>query len=161
MWNQMRFLLLPLVSALAMFGQPFDSGSTGTDGPLDLSSGDRVVELTPSGVLNYTKVNIPAGRKLTFAWNFRNTPVIMLAKGDVTVDGTIDVSSPDSKTPGPGGFYGGNPRFWVSDVWEPGFGPGGGTATSPSGRWAGQTILVLLCYKPLGLLRMIQRPGIV
>src|SRR5208283_1903006 len=114
--------------------QTFSSGSTGADGALVLTAGDQTVSLPDSGILNYTTVNIPSGRRLTFTPNLQNTPVVMLAQGDVSVAGTIDVSAQDS-IPGPGGFYGG-------DFNNPGFGPGGGTAASPNGQWVGPLSLV-------------------
>lgn len=130
-----------LFFALSAVGQTFSSGSTGADGALDLTSGDRTVQLPDSGILNYTTVNIPAGKFLNFKNNLANTPVVMLAQGAVTISGVIDVSAPRSrdtsasfKTPGPGGFYGGDPGL-------PGFGPGGGAVFSP-GQWIGPLSLV-------------------
>ena len=123
--------------AVAAIGQTFSSGSDGLDGPLDLTSGDRVVLLPASGVLNYTTVNIPASRTLTFQNNLSNTPVIMLAQGAVTVAGTINISA-NGGAPGPGGFYGG-------DGGRPGLGPGGGQPGGNSGnpgQWVGPLSLV-------------------
>lgn len=104
----------------------FNSGSTGADGALDLSTVNCngnpnnacEIQLPESGVLNYTNVNIRAGTHLSFRKNTRNTPVIILATGSVVIDGEIDVSPPFG-TPygGPGGFNGGK---------DQGFGPGGG-----------------------------------
>jgi hypothetical protein len=141
------FVFFLSVSAQA---QTFTSGSTGADGALDLTSGNQTVQLPESGVLNYTTVNIPAGRTLTFRRNSRNTPVYILAQGNVTIAGTINVnagSDPDTpangRTPGPGGFYGG-----ASDG-DPGFGPGGGHINpnnifdpSANGSWVGPLSLV-------------------
>jgi len=118
--------------------QTFSSGSTGADGALDLTAGDRTVQLPDSGILNYTTVNIPAGRILTFGLNLRNTPVVMLAQGAVLISGTINVSA-SGRTPGPGGFYGGD----VAP--NPGFGPGGGVccaAPARDGQWVGPLSLV-------------------
>lgn len=136
------FILLTSLSADA---QTFDSGSTGADGALDLTSGDRTVQLPESGILNYTTVNIPAGRILRFARNSRNTPVHMLAQGAVVIAGQIIVSAPggpavaDAIVPGPGGFYGGQAN-------QPGFGPGGGQVdcANRNGRWVGPLSLVPL-----------------
>jgi len=50
------------------------------------------VQLPESGVFNFTTVNIPAGVTITFRRNSRNTPVTILASGNVTIAGTIDVS---------------------------------------------------------------------
>src|SRR6185436_4853836 len=95
--------------AFPVHAQTFSSGSTGEDGALDLSSCPQIceVQLPESGVLNYTTVNIPSGKTLRFKVNSRNTPVIMLAQGTVTISGAIDVSaSGDPITgrskPGPG-----------------------------------------------------------
>lgn len=124
-----------LSSTCAVKAQTFSSGSTGVDGTLDLTSGDRVVALPPSGVLNYTTVNIPAGRTLTFQKNSRNTPVTMLVQGNVIIEGTISVDAPgnnfccDGRLAGPGGFPGGNDG--------PGFGPGGGQTAGANGSWVG------------------------
>ena len=143
MRNGIRFLLLTFVCALTAAGQTFSSGSTGADGALDLTAGDRTVQLPDSGILNYTTVNIPAGKTLTFQNNLANTPVIMLVQGAVKVSGNIDLSAVNTRdvqnnignrTPGPGGFYGG-----ISG--QPGFGPGGGAA-STQGRWVGPLSLV-------------------
>ncbi len=141
-----RILMLTisfLVLASLAEAQSFSSGSTGADGPLDLTSGDRKVQLPESGVLNYTTVNIPFGKTLTFKRNSRNTPVTMLAQGGVTILGVINVSNvsdldtpPILTTPGPGGFYGGNPG-------QPGLGPGGGASTgNADGKWVGPLSLV-------------------
>ena len=61
------FLLAFLVCALPLLAQAqFNSGSTGADGALDLSTmtcpnNTCEVQLPESGVLNYTTVNIPGG----------------------------------------------------------------------------------------------------
>ncbi|MGB7208760.1 MAG: hypothetical protein WBD27_08900 [Pyrinomonadaceae bacterium] len=126
----------------------FSSGSTGADGALDLlnacgPSNVCHVQIPESGVLNYTTINIPGTpthRTLRFIRNSRNTPVILLAQGNVTIGGTVDVSADHYSgglgyVPGPGGFYGGTGGL-------PGFGPGGGTQSSPHGKWIGPLSLV-------------------
>ncbi len=144
------------------FSQGFSSGSTGADGPLDLvamsCTNNCIVQLPESGILNYTTVNIPAGKFLSFKRNTRNTPVIMLAQGSVVIDGGIGVmaytggncwngSFHDCRFGGPGGFSGGDPG-------QLGFGPGGGQpgtvcdsyastdSKNSSGRWVGPLSLV-------------------
>jgi hypothetical protein len=137
--------------------QSFSSGSTGADGALDLSTMNCpndicIMQLPESGILNYTTVNIPSGKTLVFKNNSRNTPVIMLAQGNVSITGSIDVSAPFyfyvaplfsqfswtlPHMPGPGGFYGGD-----SEGYRNGFGAGGGVynpgdSTTWSGRWVG------------------------
>ena len=139
MRKSIRFLLLMFVCSLAAVGQSFSSGSTGADGALDLTSGDKVVQLPPAGILNYTTVNIPSGRTLSFQNNLTNTPVIMLAQGAVNIAGNINISASQQKNaniPGPGGFYGGAPG-------QPGLGPGGGVQAGPAnGSWVGPLSLV-------------------
>jgi len=139
--DSIRLLPLMLICALAAEAQSFSSGSTGADGPLDLTSGDRSVVLPASGTLNYTTVNIPAGRTLTFQNNVANTPVIMLAQSSVNIAGTINISA-NGQNPGPGGFRGGDPG-------QPGWGPGAGPGLSfcqngncAGGQWVGPLNLV-------------------
>jgi hypothetical protein len=139
-----------LMSALAMASAQaaFDSGSTGADGALNPTVNTEIV-LPPSGILNYTTVNIPAGVTVTFKKNAANTPVHILASGNVTIAGTVDIRGQDGKSTGtygdgvlgddgipgvggPGGFDGG--RGGREDVAQridivrggSGLGPGGG-----------------------------------
>ncbi len=126
----------------------FNSGSTGGLGafnPIESQS----IPLPPDGVFNYTSVNIPAGVTITYQKNANNTPVTILASGDVTIAGTIDVSATqpvlsdpnDTRLPGlggpgghdggPGGQSGGAPSGWVNgltgfSIGGAGLGPGGG-----------------------------------
>jgi len=133
--------LIPLLALICLLGsvsraQTFSSGSTGADGVLDLTSGDRQVQLPDSGILNYVSVNIPAGRTLTFKSNFGNTPVTILSQGQVTIGGNVNVSASPFVAPGPGGFFGGG------GVGQPGYGPGGGQTPGQAGTWAGPLSLV-------------------
>ena len=137
MMSSARFLLLTPVFSLIALAQTFSSGSTGADGALNPTS-NTTVQLPPSGTLNYTTVNIPAGVTLTFQNNLQNTPVIMLAQGNVTVSGIINVRGV-GRAPGPGGFEGG-------DTYLPGFGPAHGQ-NSPiqvAAQWVGPRSLVAI-----------------
>ena len=120
----------------------FDSGSTGEDGDFSPSV-DTTLDLPPDGVFNFTTVTIPAGITVTFNNNTVNTPVTLLASGDVTIDGAIDVSGGNS-TPvgaagdgnpgddgvygigGPGGFDGGRGGTPGNMIGATGLGPGAG-----------------------------------
>lgn len=135
--NYRNIAALCALSATVVFAQSFSSGSTGADGALDLTSGDKALQLPDSGILNYTTINIPAERTLSFINNLQNTPVIMLAQGAVNISGTIQVSpNEQSPDPGPGGFYGGSPG-------QGGFGPAGGQPSGPlNGSWVGPLSLV-------------------
>src|SRR5258707_10454020 len=107
-----------LFTPFALRAQGFVSGSTGADGALDLAlmncpSNICTVQLPESGVLNYTTMNVPSGKILQFGANSRNTPVIILAQGDVTIRDVLTVSAKDGgfyQIPGPGGFYGGEEK---------------------------------------------------
>lgn len=118
--------------------QTFNSGSTGALGAFNPAS-NTTVTLPPDGILNYTTVTIPVGVTVTFAKNAANTPVTMLATGDVMINGTIAVNG--SLAPGcgagqapggasgPGGLNGGRGGALgaVNNEGSTGQGPGGGT----------------------------------
>ena len=119
--------------------QTFSSGSTGADGPFNPSS-NTTLALPPSGVFNFTTINIPAGVTVTFTKNAANTPVILLATGNVTIGGTINVSGtaggPISRpgAGGPGGFDGGPGGDGVTTALAgAGLGPGGAQAGTNCG----------------------------
>lgn len=117
-------LMAALALAFAATGvHAFDSGSTGADGALNPTVNTEI-QLPPSGVLNYTTINIPSGVTVKFKRNAMNTPVYLLASGNVTIAGAIDINGKtaaatgtagdgvvaDDGTPGeggPGGYDGG------------------------------------------------------
>src|SRR5690349_19033506 len=80
----------------------FTSGSTGADGAFSPTV-NTTVPLPPSGIFNYTSVNIPTGVTVKFLKNRTNTPVVILATGDVTIAGTIDITGTPSADVGPAG----------------------------------------------------------
>lgn len=143
-----RLMAALLAVGLCQAALAFNSGSTGSDGAL-APAVNLQVQLPPSGVLNYTTINIPSGVTVTFKRNALNTPVVLLVSGSVTIAGTIDVrgtsgaaigttgdgNKADDGLPGlggPGGFDGG--RGGQADSaqrpaivnGEAGQGPGGG-----------------------------------
>jgi len=79
---------LLLLGPSAAHAQTFSSGSTGADGPFAPTS-DVTLTLPPDGVFNFTTVTIPAGVTVRFTRNTANTPVTLLATGDVTIAGTL------------------------------------------------------------------------
>ena len=97
----------------------FNSGSTGIDGALSPTV-NTLVQIPPSGILNYTTVNIPVGVTVTFRKNATNTPVILLVSGDATIAGTVNISGNESKNVGAAGD--GN----IGDDGLPGVGAPGG-----------------------------------
>jgi hypothetical protein len=145
MWNMLRLAIGVAVGLLALGGGPaaaqtFNSGSTGADGAFSPTV-TTTVTLPPSGVFNFTTVNIPAGVTVRFTRNATNTPVTILATGNVTISGTIDVSgaaggggapatnlASNAGAGGPGGFDGGRGANGIaSTTGGSGLGPGGGT----------------------------------
>ena len=110
--------------------QTFDSGSNGTLDALNVTS-NTTLELPPDGIFNYTTIHVESNATLTFERNELNTPVYLLATGDVVIDGTIDVSgqAPIGNVAGglggPGGFDGGAAGSVDTDGGA-GQGPGGG-----------------------------------
>jgi hypothetical protein len=151
------FVLL-LLWALPVSAQTtFSSGSTGALGPFNPTT-NTTVTLPPDGVLNYTTINIPSGVTVTFVRNAANTPVTMLATGDVTIAGTINVegskgsgagTSTAAVNPGglggPGGFAGGQggSRGLTQNAGSAGQGPGGGGA-GESGTYGAPALFVSL-----------------
>lgn len=129
-------LWLIVLGTLSAQTPPFDSGSTGVDLALEPTANLTIV-LPPSGILNYTRVNIPRNVEVTFTRNEANTPVYLLASGDVIIDGWINVSGQLGTLlrggfGGPGGFDGGMPGIAGSQPGD-GLGPGGGKGSSVAG----------------------------
>ena len=135
---------LMLALASPALAQTFNSGSTGVDGAFSPSCAPTPctvnVALPPSGVFNFTTINVAAGITVKFTPNADNTPVTALASGNVTIAGTIDVSggtgggsltgtnlSPNGGAPGPAGYAGGSgTNVLISTTGGAGLGPGGG-----------------------------------
>ena len=131
------FVCLLSCPALAQF----NSGSTGALGALAPGANTTVV-LPADGILNYTTVTIPSGVTVTFQRNNSNTPVMLLAQGDISISGTINLDG-DNAAPasasgsavipgsvgGPGGFTGGEGglKGITNANGTPGQGAGGGS----------------------------------
>jgi hypothetical protein len=112
--------------------QTFSSGSTGADLAF-APTGNTTLTLPATGVFNYTTINIPAGVTVTFTKNTANTPVILLARENVTIAGTVNVSGSGGLPfgrpgrGGPGGFDGGaGADYPTTSAGGVGLGPGGG-----------------------------------
>jgi hypothetical protein len=123
--------MVVLLSPALLRAQTFDSGSNGSDGALVVTQ-DTTLDVPPDGVFHFTTVTVEAARTLTFRRNALNTPVHILATGNINLAGFISVDGlPGSNNPpvggagGPGGFDGGDPGI-QSIPPGPGHGPGGG-----------------------------------
>ena len=130
--------LLGLASAMSLRAQlTFDSGSDGSYGPMEITS-STTLALPPDGKFHCTTINIASNATLRFVPNAMNTPVYLLAARNVTITGSIDVSSSPgypsgSGAGGPGGFSGGTPGF-AGQVPGDGHGPGRGRAGNVGSR---------------------------
>jgi hypothetical protein len=116
-----------LLSAASASAQGFNSGSDGSMGPLNVTVGGTVLQVPPDGKFHFTTITIVQEASLSFIHNALNTPVYLLATGDVNITaGSIDVSGSDAPSAtaggagGPGGFDGGT-------AGGAGKGPGGGS----------------------------------
>lgn len=118
-------LILQSTPAIAV---DFNSGSNGSFGAI-VVDGDTSIDLPPDGIIHATTVMINSGI-LTFSRNALNTPVYLLATGDIVIasGAIIDVNA-TSQFAGPGGFEGGIDRDDLTDTGpSAGFGPGAGLA---------------------------------
>ena len=109
----------------------FQSGSDGSDGAIVVNT-DLTLDLPADGIFNVTTLTVAAGATLRFNRNPANTPVYILATGDISIAGSIDIrgldggsSIPYAGSGGPGGFDGGLPTIGATPA-SAGQGPGGG-----------------------------------
>ena len=133
-------ILLRLLGALSCVGAEaqnvaFQSGSDGRDGALQ-PTGNVEIPLPDDGILRYTTIRIPPLVTVTFTRNAANTPVYLLAQGDVEIHGTISVNGETGTglrggRGGPGGFDGGLPGI-AGSLPGDGLGPGGGRGAGSS-----------------------------
>ena len=75
-------LLTVAFSGFAVHGQ-FDSGNDGSFAPIELTSGTVTIPLPADGIINATTVTIFG--TLSFEKNELNTPVFLLATGDIII----------------------------------------------------------------------------
>lgn len=132
--NMIAVLLLAGAALPSQAQNNFNSGSTGADGAF-APAANQTIQVPANGVFNFTTVNVPAGVTVTFTRNAQNTPVTILASGNITIAGSLVFSGQPGATSGsgglggPGGFDGGLGGFGLPIYsGNPGQGPGGGTA---------------------------------
>jgi hypothetical protein len=136
-------IALPAVWTVTMtapaLAQTFSSGSSGADGAFTPTT-NTTLTLPANGVFSFTTISIPSGVTVRFTRNAANTPVTLLATGNVTIAGTLDVSATNggnvvdgtflgsnAGVGGPGGFDGGSGANGVAaTIGGTGLGPGGG-----------------------------------
>src|SRR5215213_754797 len=97
-------LLCALLSAAstARAQNTFSSGSTGADGAFSPTT-SQTVTVPESGVFNFTTVTIPSNVSISFTRNSTNKPVTILATGDVTIVGTLNLDGKIGNSNGSGG----------------------------------------------------------
>lgn len=157
LWSPVFIVLAVLCNCPSLlYGQTFDSGSNGTDGalsiteptgiPIDFDPVTRGLDLDGDNVYNFTTINIGPGVIVRLTARKINGPIFWLAKGDIQVDGIIDLNGEDGlkvedylagapRVPaiaGAGGFPGGVMAFGGSPA-LPGSGPGGAGASGSAG----------------------------
>jgi hypothetical protein len=152
-------VLTSLAMVASSYAQPnFGSGSTGSDGALNLTTPGTILfdptsfnpPLNPKGdnIYNFTTINIGAGVIVRLSGRNLNGPLYWLATGNVTIAGTIDLNGENGAGytntesarvvayPGAGGYAGGvgGGRSTIGTVLapQPGSGPGGGAAGNPA-----------------------------
>lgn len=128
MASNIFILIISLVISSAA-NAAFDSGSTGADGAFSPTS-NTVLQIPDNGIFNFTTVNIPTGVTVTFTKNPLNTPITILATGNIAIAGTINLNGGNASyivagVGGPGGFDGGLGGVAYKDG-RRGEGPGGG-----------------------------------
>jgi hypothetical protein len=150
--------------------QTFSSGSTGADGALNITApgvtyfNPTALSLNPAipNIYNFTTITIAPGSTLKFTEEVFHGPVFFLASGNVTINGTLDLSGANGASAGSqsqrqvsyagsggyGGGLGGVPGGTPPP--QPGNGPGGGAAgtatslTGAPGQFTGNQYLVPL-----------------
>lgn len=139
-------MAIALAGAPSATAQSFSSGSTGADGPLSkTTTGITDIVVRPGGVYHHTTVNITAGT-LNYLRGADNSPVVILATGDVTIgpSGVLSVNGINGvpagganptigASGGPGGFNGGNGNPPGGVPATAGHGPGGGAPLPANG----------------------------
>jgi len=133
----MLFGSASLIGSTAL-GQSFNAGSDGSFGPISVAASQTLtIPLPPDGIIHATTVTLATNSTLRFTKNSKNTPVYLLATGNVQLSGIIDVGGGStaqliSGAGGPGGFDGGEPGIAGAPGGD-GIGPGGGQAGTPAG----------------------------
>ena len=112
-----------------------NSGSNGSDGAFTPTATNTVINMAdhPTGIYQFTAVNIPAYVTVTFLPNPNNTPVVWLVQSNVVINGMVDVRGQGAMNGvgglgGPGGWPGGS----GGSSQTPGRGPGGGGTGGPA-----------------------------
>ncbi|HEX3747121.1 MAG TPA: hypothetical protein VHW09_24460 [Bryobacteraceae bacterium] len=147
------YWVLVLAAFPALLQAQFSSGSTGSDGALNITSGTVTLDPTmlpnqcANNVCNFSSIMIgPNVTVVLTSQLWRNSSVVWLSQGAVSIQGTIHADGSGGAAmntqnpgltrfpaaPGPGGFPGGVGGY-LSQPSQPGAGYGGGAAGTPNG----------------------------
>lgn len=152
------FALLLITSAPSFAESPrfTGSGSDGSDGALNLTTAGTIefdpkalgIDKDGDNVYHFTTINIAKDVIVHLSSTYIGGPVYWLASGDVTIDGTVDLSGEAGQAygsvprrysiPGPGG-YPGAPPAGSDGKGLPGLGPGGGQPGDSCNNYPGAT----------------------
>lgn len=145
---KLNLRLFPMLAALLaghetlLTAQTFDLGSDGSYGAINVANSQNVTLPMPAdGVFHCTTITLGSGASITFTKNSANTPVYLLATGDIILanGANIRVSGADANGAiggrgGPGGFDGGHGGTQPGDGQGPGGGKAGWNNTGSSGK---------------------------
>ncbi|MCI0540804.1 MAG: hypothetical protein L0Z50_36860 [Verrucomicrobiales bacterium] len=142
---------LTIVTVTISSAAIFSSDSNGSYGPLNVTE-DVVLDIPPDGIFHCTSINIGSNAVLHFNRNVANTPVYLLATGEVKIEGSVVLDGGDAAVNkagkgGPGGFDGGEPTTVLFVPAGYGYGPGGGANRDGRGTFAeryGNSLLIPL-----------------
>ncbi len=91
----MKFKIHSTLAAIAALtsslSAQFESGSNGSHGPL-VTTASVTLDVPPDGIFHFTTVNVGGVHTVTFRKNAANTPVYILATGDISLSGPIVVT---------------------------------------------------------------------
>lgn len=128
-----------LATRLPLAAQTFDAPNDGSYGAMNIAA-NTTLDLPPDGIFRCTTITVGPNATLSFNRNALNTPVYLLATGDVHIQGSISVTGGNNEGAiagrgGPGGFdggFGGFGQVAPANQGGDGHGPGyGRDITSP------------------------------
>ncbi len=134
-----------LATRLPLAAQTFDAPNDGSYGAMNISA-NTTLDLPPDGVFRCTTITVGPNATLRFNRNPLNTPIYLLATGDILIQGAINLSGGNNDgaipgTGGPGGFdggFGGFGQVAPANQGGDGHGPGyGRDITNPQNQRGG------------------------
>jgi hypothetical protein len=136
--------LLVLAAASATAQPVFSADDYDCSASLTVTT-NTTLPLPSDGIVCFATFVLEAGATLSFTRNAANTPVYLLATGEIRIDGVIAMAgerglSTNGALGGPGGFTGGNAGYDDREAPSAGRGPGGGLPDIGETYWAGRGV---------------------